>query len=473
MGGGTRVGAQGFSGLRARGHQRRRKAKEDARNERKRKGKADDQRRRRSSDRHVVLIGKGERQQRVRSEIGDGEAEQAAHAREKNAFRKKLAHNTAALRAERGADGKLRAAAHAAHQQQVGDIGAGDEKDQRGDPLQQLQVVLVTVLHVLDTAAAGSEHDMGAGKNLLGALIGKCLERRKLLLEQRAGLGLEGGQRGSRLDATDDVGPLSVGIGEVGCADDRIHRIHGKEVLGRIGIDAVPVKSLGRNTNDGGRLGIDVKRASHHARIACIILLPCVIAHHGGNGCALLVVGIHKEAARRRRKTKDAEVVAGDEGSHDGLRYGLGSGAADGNGPPGVAGLHRGQLFELRQALLEHVIGVGGKERVVPVVVPAAVDAAVVFVADADEGFGIGYRQVMEQDGIDQREDGRVGADAEREREQHGNGEPRRLAQLAECITQILQQNSHRLTSTHVDLHRQKACHVPQEFCASRLKSIG
>ena len=100
VGGRTRVGAQGFSGLRARGHQRRRKAKEDARNQRKRKGKADDQRRRRSSDRHVVLIRKGERQQRVRSEIGDGEAEQAAHTREKNAFRKKLAHNTAALRAK-------------------------------------------------------------------------------------------------------------------------------------------------------------------------------------------------------------------------------------------------------------------------------------------------------------------------------------------------------------------------------------
>ena len=49
VGGGTRVGAQGFSGLRARGHQRRRKAKEDAGDQRKRKGKADDQRRRRSS----------------------------------------------------------------------------------------------------------------------------------------------------------------------------------------------------------------------------------------------------------------------------------------------------------------------------------------------------------------------------------------------------------------------------------------
>ena len=135
--------------------------------------------RRRCIDRHVVLIRKGECQQRVRSEVGDGEAEQAAHTREKDAFRKKLAHNAAALRAKRRANGQFSFAAHAAHQQQVGDIGAGDEKNQRGDPLQQLQVVLVIALHVLNTAAAGSEHYMGAGKNLLGALICKCLERLK------------------------------------------------------------------------------------------------------------------------------------------------------------------------------------------------------------------------------------------------------------------------------------------------------
>ena len=199
----------------------------------------------------------------------------------------------------------------------------------------------------------------------MGALIGKCLERRKLLLQQRAGLGLEGRQGSSRLDAADDIRPLGVGIGEVRRADDRIHRIHGQEVLGRIGIDAVPVESLRRNPDDRGRLGIDVKRASHHARVAGIILLPRVIAHHSGNGRALLVVGIHKEPARRRRKTKDAEVVAGDKGAHHGLRYRLRPGAADSDGPPRVAGLHRGQLFKLRQVLLEHVIGVGGKERVV------------------------------------------------------------------------------------------------------------
>src|SRR5215831_15040733 len=137
----------------------------------------------------------------MRSNIRDGETKQAAHAREKNAFGQKLAHNTAALRAKCRADRKLPTAAHAAHQQQVSDVSAGDEKDQRGGPLQQLQVILVTGLHVLDAAAAGSEYHIGAGENLLGALIGKCLERRKLLLQKHAGLSLKSRQGSPRLNA--------------------------------------------------------------------------------------------------------------------------------------------------------------------------------------------------------------------------------------------------------------------------------
>ena len=146
----------------------------------------------------LCWLRKGERQQRVRSEIGDGKAEQAADTRKKHTFRQQLAHDAAALRAERRANGQFSLAAHAAHQQEVGNIGAGDEKDERGDPLQQLQVILIPVLHVLDASASGCKDNVGARKNLLCAWIGKCLEGRKLLLEQRAGLGLNGGNDGSR-----------------------------------------------------------------------------------------------------------------------------------------------------------------------------------------------------------------------------------------------------------------------------------
>ncbi len=175
-----------------------------------------------------------------------------------------------------------------------------------------------------------------------------------------------------------------------------------------------------------------------------------------------------KEAARCRREPEHAEVVAGDERPHHGFRNGLRSGATDGNGPPGVAGLHCGQLFELRQVLLEHVVGVCGEERVIAVVVPSAIDAAVILVPDSDKGVGVHDRQVMQQDGVDQGEDGRVGADAQRQRQQSGDRVARSLAQLAECITQILQENSHRFISTDVSLHRQKGTSRTTEYSRSR-----
>ncbi len=160
-----------------------------------------------------------------------------------------------------------------------------------------------------------------------------------------------------------------------------------------------------------------------------------------------------KQAACCRRESEDAEVVAGDEGAHDRFGHGLRPRAANRDRPPCVAGFHSRKLFKLRQALLEHVIGVGGEERVVPVVVPAAVNAAIVFVADADEGLGIGHRQIMQQDGVDQREDRRVCADAERQCEQNGDGKARRFAKLAQRVGYILKQNPHRSTSTHFGLH--------------------
>jgi hypothetical protein len=56
----------------------------------------------------------------------------------------------------------------------------------------------------------------------------------------------------------------------------------------------------------------------------------------------------------------------------------------------------------------------------------------------------------MQQYGVDQGEDGRVGADAQRQRQQSGDRVARSLAQLAECITEILLQNSHRFISLDV-----------------------
>ena len=64
---------------------------------------------------------------------------------------------------------------------------------------------------------------MRSRQRLLVALGLKHLERRELLAEQTAGLGLQGGQRYTRLNAADNVGPLDFGIVQVRRANDRVH----------------------------------------------------------------------------------------------------------------------------------------------------------------------------------------------------------------------------------------------------------
>jgi len=150
---------------------------------------------------HVVLVGEGEHEQGTRRDERNHESKQAAEAGKDHTLGEHLTHDARALRTERRTDGELSAAAHAANQQKVGNVGAGDKQDERRDPGEQPQVVLIPVLHVLDTTAAGREHHMRSREKRLGALGGEHLEPGELLLQQRARLGLKQGERSARLDA--------------------------------------------------------------------------------------------------------------------------------------------------------------------------------------------------------------------------------------------------------------------------------
>jgi hypothetical protein len=61
-------------------------------------------------------------------------------------------------------DEQLCAAAHAANEQKIGDVGAGDQQDQRCGPGEQHEMVFVLLLHDLDSAAARREDDVRAGE---------------------------------------------------------------------------------------------------------------------------------------------------------------------------------------------------------------------------------------------------------------------------------------------------------------------
>ena len=69
----------------------------------------------------------------------------------------------------------------------------------------------------------------------------------------------------------------------------------------------------------------------------------------------------------------------------------------------------------------------------------SALDAGFrISVEDRDEPLGLWKRKRPEQDGIDHREDGEVRPETDRDRGERGQGERRRLAQLAKGVAKVV-----------------------------------
>src|SRR6185369_2808601 len=192
----------------------------------------------------------GEGEKHAGSAVSDGETGEAAEDGEDDAFGEELTDDAYALGAEGGADGHLRASAHATNEQEVRDVGAGDEEDESGDPLEQLERRGVVFLHRLDASAGRDEAgvDLGQAFGVFGALVVLvvCGEG---LAEGDVDLLFESlliGRRGSdtRFEAADDIEPPSPGvvgelrIGEWNSADD------GKVVFGWSAGEAVSEEAL-------------------------------------------------------------------------------------------------------------------------------------------------------------------------------------------------------------------------------------
>ena len=97
------------------------------------------------------------------------------------------------------------------------------------------------------------------------------------------------------------------------------------------------------------------------------------------------------------------------------------------------SGLKGGKLLELGGVVLDVAVEVVGEEIEVAVVIDeAAIDTAVIKVADAIEGRRIRHRKRAQQNGVDESEDRYIRADAERNREHDRGGESRSFCELAE-----------------------------------------
>ena len=351
---------------------------------------------------------------KCQSDSGD-----AAEGGEHQAFGEHLANLARGRGAERGADGSLEFAVRRAHEHEVGNVGAGNGQDQRGNPHKQVQAGLVFVTQLLNACAAGREMQrlLGDQRRFTGLQLGDGTQEPLLEFDLHVRFDLFG--VGMRRDATDDVEPVLLGKiqNAAGAVDERFVG-DGDPERGRI-FEAVAEKAGRRDANDGERLPVEADAGAYDGAVGAEFLLPGAIAEHGNGSSALAVVVGSDHAPGIGANPEHGEVVSGNVFAFHGLG-GLVRAAAT-HADKVRAGLKRGEFDESLGVVAEGFVLVVGEER--PIVLQAAVDAAILDVAHAIEFARLRHRQGVQQHGVDQSEDSGGGADAEREGQDHGRGE--------------------------------------------------
>ena len=107
-------------------------------------------------------------------EGGKGNAERAADGCEQQTFCKKLANQTRAACAEGLTDGELAAAGRGTGEKKIGDVGAGDQKNDAGEGHEHLQRLRVLAAKRREALGDGCEQDMSflqIGEVFLGGMV--------------------------------------------------------------------------------------------------------------------------------------------------------------------------------------------------------------------------------------------------------------------------------------------------------------
>ena len=351
-------------------------------------------------------IGRREAHQQRRNPDGDQQAERARGQRQQAAFGEHLANNARAAGAHGGADGDFACAPGGFGQQQVRDIGAGDQQHQRDGAEQKVE----REAHVRNHFVA--HQDDG------GAL---AFVARGILLRQARGDGGHLRLRCARRDAWFQPcnHPVIVAAARNGFRNHRIRRI--------------PDVGLFRKMKTGRRHSGDRQAAIENANgfadggvLAREMLLPIGVADNHRAGFSFFFSEKMSRGGLQLKNVKEFRSYCG------AVRV------------LGLCG-RRGR------ALVVFIVGhrIEGGRLIVPVVEIGRRDRSVVpgFLpqrCEGDDAVRLVIRERTQQHGIHHAEHCRIRADADAERQDRDGGYGRRFGQHANPVPDVLPQIFHR-----------------------------
>ena len=342
------------------------------------------------------------RERHQHSQRADGHAEPggAAKQTEHEALDQQLARDLRASGAQRRPDGQLLLARLGPNQQQVGDVGAGDQHHDADHSHQHPQ----HGLHVADDIGlerVNARHD----PCLLEGLDAQAGEWRKARERDRnhpRHVGVRGWNRHARLQAGDCV------VAEV--SEKHLAAIETLRQDER-GSPVEEVERVGQYADDFARRSVERHRSAHSRGIAAEFRAPVPGHENDRLGAGRRIVGLREQPAEHRPHAQNRQHAVGDEQRRHFLGFGE-TGDAHGAARPETDVLKRASIFAIREVLERGGAGVGQIERLGGVI-------------EDHQLLGPRIRQGLEQHAFDDAEDRGVCPDANGQRQRGSGGKQR------------------------------------------------
>ena len=207
---------------------------------------------------------KGERKQQTRRRHGHQKSDDAAANREQDALRERLHNDLPGSGADGQPHGRLAATSNAASEQQIRDVGTGDQQHQAAHEEQDLQAATVFFFHHCDTSPRGYHVDDLFGKHAddvvhpVRGVAGIVLQP---LAENSREAGGHPVGRSSRTETPDHAEPGRDGLTQQ--ATFGVHHgflLKGEPDVRRIAFESFAEESGGRDADHGHGMALDDER---------------------------------------------------------------------------------------------------------------------------------------------------------------------------------------------------------------------
>jgi hypothetical protein len=252
-------------------------------------------------------------------EGGHGETRDAAHQREDHRLRHQLADQVPPPGAEGEAHAHLLGTPRAARQEQVGDVGAGDEQHHPGDAEQHGERRGRFAVCLALPAVAGCDDDLLRLEACHGLRAHPLLERGFHVAQNRAVDTVQGtaglGDGDAGLEPAEQIDPVSAPVlGPAEAPELLAHRDRDEQL--RVAPERGPFEVARGHAHDGHGLAVDDDGLAHDRAVRAETALPEGVAQHGDeSGPDGGVVFGSQQAAQGRGEAQRPEVRARDHGA--------------------------------------------------------------------------------------------------------------------------------------------------------------